>query len=486
MKRLNFFFISILFLGSVFSKAQINPSKNILLNDRINKSSSDAHCDSIKGFTFDQNGDSVLWSKKYFYNDANGYDTLILSYYRNESNANLYKSSEEHYVYDKKGLVIRSQSVYFDENSTVWEKRYLEKTFDENKNEILSISVISSRQYGRTGEKTERQYNLDNKLIFQDTYELDVYDSVWTKNQKIEHFYNLQDNDTLIVHYQWDNFYSKWDTIEKQIIFYDGKNDTLKLLWKRDNVNTLWELTAKSTNTYDEHGRNLMFKRYSLNEFSVWKITHMQEIVWLEDTHLETIYSAVVNDTFTSKTEAIYDTKGKIYMCAGYNLDPSNNWKIRFKAEMIYNENGQITELNESDWYPNFFDLPSVSKKVYKYNLHGDQDLEIVYKWNSEEERMEVTYKSYYYYFPSGQNSVSYYDISEVCFYPNPAKDILFIDFTENNGTASLFNMSGLFIKSYKLQNGKNILFINDLENGFYLIKVSSGNSVTTKKIYVE
>ena len=70
---------------------------------------------------------------------------------------------------------------------------------------------------------------------------------------------------------------------------------------------------------------------------------------------------------------------------------------------------------------------------------------------------------------------------------PNPVTDgVLYISSTSNASNAILMDESGKKIESYPLQGENNIIYINNVQKGVYLLKIVTANSTQTKKILVE
>ncbi|RZL16826.1 MAG: T9SS type A sorting domain-containing protein [Pedobacter sp.] len=85
--------------------------------------------------------------------------------------------------------------------------------------------------------------------------------------------------------------------------------------------------------------------------------------------------------------------------------------------------------------------------------------------------------------------SVDDYYHSGIKLYPNPAKDILRIDFPENNTdqivTIEILNLLGSFLKKMEVSGNSTMLMVNDLPNGAYLIKIRSTGSTALKQLVV-
>lgn len=68
--------------------------------------------------------------------------------------------------------------------------------------------------------------------------------------------------------------------------------------------------------------------------------------------------------------------------------------------------------------------------------------------------------------------------------YPNPVSDVLHIDGVK--GTYNLINIAGKEVKAGKLTSEKNAVITSELPAGLYLLKVTSGESVLTKRVVIK
>ncbi|KGO91008.1 T9SS type A sorting domain-containing protein, partial [Flavobacterium subsaxonicum] len=71
--------------------------------------------------------------------------------------------------------------------------------------------------------------------------------------------------------------------------------------------------------------------------------------------------------------------------------------------------------------------------------------------------------------------------------YPNPASDIVYIN-SQNaavvNG-AVLFDISGRVVREYKVVTAEGIS-VSGLQKGIYLLQITVGKNIQTKKIVIE
>lgn len=81
--------------------------------------------------------------------------------------------------------------------------------------------------------------------------------------------------------------------------------------------------------------------------------------------------------------------------------------------------------------------------------------------------------------------SSNYYD-QEIHIYPNPANQNIHVQFLneQNRFNISIFSLDGREIK--RLENQSNSIFVGDLANGLYIIKINYDNRTYTKKIIVK
>ncbi len=67
-------------------------------------------------------------------------------------------------------------------------------------------------------------------------------------------------------------------------------------------------------------------------------------------------------------------------------------------------------------------------------------------------------------------------------FYPNPVKDVINVKYPyKNNARVEIYNVLGMKVKSFTLENSERIN-VSDLKKGIYYIRVIDGNSVFSKQ----
>jgi len=69
--------------------------------------------------------------------------------------------------------------------------------------------------------------------------------------------------------------------------------------------------------------------------------------------------------------------------------------------------------------------------------------------------------------------------------YPNPANDVLNVSATEEINSLRLFNVSGKVVYESVNQGLLTRISIRNLQNGFYLLQITTDSGVTTQKINI-
>jgi hypothetical protein len=78
----------------------------------------------------------------------------------------------------------------------------------------------------------------------------------------------------------------------------------------------------------------------------------------------------------------------------------------------------------------------------------------------------------------------------QVSLYPNPAKGSFNIDMTAMANTESasvkVLNANGLLVKEFTTNNALEMISTDGLNRGIYMVQITSGNKIATKKVVVE
>ncbi len=77
-------------------------------------------------------------------------------------------------------------------------------------------------------------------------------------------------------------------------------------------------------------------------------------------------------------------------------------------------------------------------------------------------------------------------DALRVSVYPNPAQDKINVSLSnDEQATATLYNIVGQQVRMYRLEKTDNVLDLNDLASGIYMLKVQQGHKINTVKVTI-
>ncbi len=77
-------------------------------------------------------------------------------------------------------------------------------------------------------------------------------------------------------------------------------------------------------------------------------------------------------------------------------------------------------------------------------------------------------------------------DALQVSVYPNPAQDKINVSLSnDEQATATLYNIVGQQVRIYRLEKTDNVLDLNDLASGIYMLKVQQGHKINTVKVTI-
>jgi hypothetical protein len=72
-----------------------------------------------------------------------------------------------------------------------------------------------------------------------------------------------------------------------------------------------------------------------------------------------------------------------------------------------------------------------------------------------------------------------------VCIYPNPARNVLFIESKRNFNSVEIFNSGGKLMYKRVFNNTKTSINVGSMPDGIYFVKVEAGEQVNTEKIII-
>ena len=401
--------------------------------------------------------------------DANGNQTLFISYSWNTTSQSFIPNFKHEITYDANG----NQTLY---------KRYNWNTTTQ--------SFVPSFKYESTYDA-----NGNNTLVL--SYSWNTTSQSFVPSQKYESTYDANGNQTLLLIYSWNTTSQSFVPRSKDEATYDANgNRTLSINYSWDTNTQSFVLISKGESTYDANGNQTLFISYFWN-------TDTQSFVPISksestfDANGNQILSIYYNWNTTSqsfvpsqKYESTYDANGNRTLSINYSWDTTSQSFVPVsKYVRTYNNGLSITFLNQFIIYKWYSDLgvykPSF-KTEYSTDLDTDTQLQrkgVLYQydtnfnvWNAF---VEDEY-NYYAYYTKTALSTETIDNELISLYPNPTSDLLFVSHPELNSLdIQITDLSGRQMYSGTMQ--KEVpLNVSSYAKGIYLVTVE--NKETNKK----
>ena len=248
-------------------------------------------------------------------------------------------------------------------------------------------------------------------------------------------------------------------------IVFEDESSMIQDYWESDSWNITYEdYTSPDTSITDSPNGN-----YSNNEYSVIELSNS---VNLSD-------ASYAELSFNTKwhTESGYD-----YVQVEISIDNGQSWTPQC---------GKYTKIG-SDTHENAIDEPlydglqeSWVNETISLSDYLDNEITIRFKLVSDNSQRRDGF-----YFDdlkiniiSSNLSINSIDNIPVKFYPNPAKEKVFINTNLTNYNITIYNLIGKKVFISNKQNGQTSLNLKSLSQGLYLLKLISGNNSYTYKL---
>jgi hypothetical protein len=288
-----------------------------------------------------------------------------------------------------------------------------------------------------------------------------VYGYITTYNSK-----NLPETVTI-----FDRSGSTPKATSKIYIFYDSQNQRIM----DSTQNLLTNMPGnKRVYTYDANGNRTSFLTYSM-QTGTPVLTYRTTYTYDNNKRLTSnISEGDIGSGFQyfSKDSFAYTgTNTQYSLFENFSWDANTgDWAPQDLQIFNVNSSNLIDDYIIYEWTGTQWDTTEKDFYVYSNNLLQKVTGHL-YSGNGSFNPIPYDQTTYYYedYFLTGIDKVN--DTEDVIFYPNPAKETLFIN-TANiiNGIAIIYNMAGQSMMQQKLQNNK--INISSLPAGNYIINI--------------
>lgn len=383
-------------------------------------------------------------------------------------------------------------------------------TFNEDGEQILSISFIWDDSQWVNDQKNENGYINNDLLEYWIRYEWDV--DQWIKIRKFEFTYNENNLNTAQFTYDWIEDEGVWFQVyqvdlgyndqglrnyyliysldfetnelywmEKQdIIFNDSglKDTSTTFRWDRDLE--IWNNYDRLTFSYETEIRSYYNDYWDSTE---WKHFSRSSGYWadpltaMHNTHI------LIDDTLwlhSSKRELGYDLDGRTISQESYRyVEYMSYWLGINKFDRFYSDNGKSFAVIYYDWDVVLDIWDYDIKEETSYDENQIRDYTSTKQWNIDESIWESIDSQSYYYTNISSLNENKLDHTPINVYPNPCNKQLNLEFENLNNEKvefKIYTILGKVVDEGILDPVDiNRINVSHLENGFYMIQAVSG-----------
>ncbi len=433
----------------------------------------------IISLNFDQEGNRTgyLWFR---------YDTVN----------NLWKLNyHDSVAYYENGKFKESFGFRWDDNLQLWKMENY-KFVSEDEKTVKEIHQTWSTSSGKYffGMSLEKKYT-ENGLITEEFHQkLDTNTQSWVNNDKTEYFYDENGRDTLHLYYLWNPDKGDWELTSKTVFTFDPQQNLEVMTgyeWEKDagtwrngyrfntyfNNNDMkdstisqtwqsyyqfWNNSTKTIFYYDDQGR------------FVNKITqtwYPGEEKWYNQRNYFVQYE---NDIMVSQGEKLWDLTAKRW-------DNHRRYLYEYQDGLLYSYAYQQAGFETHEYV-------DVARAYYTYDRNGNL---IKSQWGSPDENGEwqLNHESDYYWSPlSSHNSIPEINTETLNIYPNPAKDMVWINYPLENGnsaTLKVIDLNGRAVLTKEISGKLTGLPVGTLSKGIYTVQIETEGKQINGKLLI-
>ena len=318
--------------------------------------------------------------------------------------------------------------------------------------------------------------------------------SVWENYKKQEFTFDSQNNMTEIKWTYWNNSTSSWLNYERTVMSYEGANKINSLIEQTWNeIESSWSNEDRYSVIYTGANVSQVISDYWSNGQSQWvhesktvntyntnnQLTIVQELEW-----------DIANQEWNNEWKQLfnYDEIGDNTNIIDQYWD-GGAWNYQFKFEYTYSA-FDITKATISDWDGTQFNKES--RVSYSYNDYSQCTKVIIEGWDGNDWTPSLySLKINFYYEETGGNTTgieTIMDRSEFKIYPNPASDHLKVKLNgQEIQQIRIIDVTGRMV--FESRAGFNAseanIPVSHLQNGVYILQLTSGNKTGTNSFVV-
>jgi hypothetical protein len=249
--------------------------------------------------------------------------------------------------------------------------------------------------------------------------------------------------------------------------------------------------------TYDSIGNKISDTTY-IYIFSKWYPSTIEEYSYDFERNLTSDKFSTIEDLTHqwlcrkfNKYEYSYNSNELIDTLELYYYDfQINQWLNDLKAEYSYDAAGRQESRVYSIRDSTSNQLVNADKIENIYDLNGNKTLETGYIWDKIQNIWVFANKKYFYYSllnPVGINNKTIPIKIPYQLFQNQAREKVSIEIHDKSvNRAILYSTNGQLIKAFFIHQGLNILNIDQLSKGFYIIQIPTQKGINTLKLVKE
>jgi len=395
------------------------------------------------------------------------------------------------------GIVLTADSVVnysWDPGPGVYQSFYKHLvTLDEQGNILTSTNLETTD--GINWENSYRTlYSYDSQGNKTSEIDQDWSGSVWENDVKLEYTHDSQNNVTEMTRSYWQNTSSSWNKSSRYVLGYEGSNNinsSIYQLW--NSTEDSWQNSSRRSVIYTGNNPTQVVSDIWNNQNLQWKPNSKREHTFNANNQMtvnQLMYWDNATEEWLNNEKILYG-----YDDMGNNISAilqswgGGSWQYEYKEEYTYSSSN-LTELVALDWGGTQFE--SSARVLYTYNnFQQCTEASIEYydgnTWAPEIDTPKL--RMYYEEFEDGTTGIgTILNQNEFEIYPNPASDILKVKLTGKEiQQIRVVDITGktVFESRTGFHASEVNIPVNQLQNGVYILQITSGNQTGTKSFVV-
>lgn len=385
---------------------------------------------------------------------------------------NLPDSTQQYHFITSSDSILRERTLLTYDNASRT-KTELQYKWNEFVNRWLDFKYENT--YDRSGRITMKYYTgwyiqfFNANGSYNGTYYEKDTTIAFPQIRQFSYQYNTSGQLTNIWKFNLDKYNIPEGTLYS--CYYDSEGNITSINSSVSIINNLIYGAYEEEYTYDSEKRLSTVTQYRQNQYNYVP-------VWFCSSKI--------------KYEYTYDSDNRVSNIQSYYFSfKANEWRNTAKVEYSYQDNGILDSRLYSIIDTTRNKLMPADRTDFKYNKNNKIQLREDYAWNKTNSQWQICKKLYYYYNDSDPKA----RISEnlqanktpFCIFPNPTKDILWIEYTDDlNSFLYIYNSKGQCVKTSMMKIGMNSINLSSLPKGIYFYKIDLNNGLNSGKLIVE